>query len=108
MSFNNQNLSETQPLLKEHVETGQELLRSLKYLHILMAVLICLCMGAALGIGIFISIEGMIFLTYCEKQIVLVIKKTFEIRGSRSRIFLCIIFTLEIIKTCFCSIINHS
>ena len=54
--LNNQNPSETQPLLKEHVETGQE--RSLKYLHIFIAVLVCLCMGAALGIGIYISIEG--------------------------------------------------
>ena len=58
MSLNNQKLSEIQPLLKEHVETGPELLRSFKYLHIFMAVLICLCMGAALGIGIYISIEG--------------------------------------------------
>ena len=61
MSLNNQNPSETQPLLQEHVETGQELLRSLKHLHIFMAVLISLCMGAALGIGIYISIEGMVF-----------------------------------------------
>ena len=54
MSFNNQNLSETQPLLKEHVETG----RSLKYLYIFITVLVCLCMGAALGIGIYILIQG--------------------------------------------------
>ena len=61
MSLNNQK-SETQPLLKEHVETGQGILQSLKHLYIFfMVVLICLCIGAALGIGIYISIEGMVF-----------------------------------------------
>ena len=49
--LNNQNPSETQPLLEEHVETGQiRLLRNSKYrYYILAVVLVALsCLGAGL------------------------------------------------------------
>ena len=51
MCLNNQNPSETQPLLEEHVETGQmRLLRNSKYrYYILAVVLVALsCLGAGL------------------------------------------------------------
>ena len=48
--LNNQNPSETQPLLEEHVETGQTRLRNSKYrYYILAVVLVALsCLGAGL------------------------------------------------------------
>ena len=48
--LNNQNPSETQPLLEEHVETGQIRLRNSKYrYYILAVVLVALsCLGAGL------------------------------------------------------------
>ena len=59
MSFNNQNPSENQPLLEEHIETGQEPRRTwAKYNYYIIAVIICMCMGAAIGIGIYTSNEG--------------------------------------------------
>ena len=51
MCTNNQNPSETRPLLEEHVETGQiRLLRNSKYrYYILAVVLVALsCLGAGL------------------------------------------------------------
>ena len=51
MCLNNENPSETQPLLEEHVETGQiRLLRNSKYrYYILAVVLVALsCLGAGL------------------------------------------------------------
>ena len=50
MCLNNQNPSETQPLLEEHVETGQIRPRNFKYrYYILAVVLVALsCLGAGL------------------------------------------------------------
>ena len=57
MSFNNQNHTENQPLLEEHVETGEERRRASKYIYIFMAVIVCaFTLGA--GLCIYISTEG--------------------------------------------------
>ena len=50
MCTNNQNPSETRPLLEEHVETGQVPLRNSRYrYYILAVVLVALsCLGAGL------------------------------------------------------------
>jgi hypothetical protein len=66
MSFSNHNPSENQPLLDEHIETGQEPRRTCaKYNYYNIAVIICLCIGAAIGIGIYTSNEG----TYVLKPV---------------------------------------
>ena len=57
MSFNNQNHTENQPLLEEHVGTGEERRRASKYLYIFMAVILCAFMLGA-GLCIYISTEG--------------------------------------------------
>ena len=49
--LNNQNPSETQPLLEEHVETGQIRLRNSKYRYYIMAVVLC---TVVLGAGLII------------------------------------------------------
>ena len=51
MCLNNQNSSETQPLLEEHVETGQIRLRNSKYRYYIMAVVLC---TVVLGAGLII------------------------------------------------------
>ena len=53
MCSNNQNPSETQPLLEEHVETGQErTLRNSKYRYYILAIVLCTVL---LSVGLFIG-----------------------------------------------------
>ena len=51
MCSSNQNPSETQPLLEEHIETGQQRLRNSKFRYYIMAVVLC---TALLGAGLII------------------------------------------------------
>ena len=51
MCTNNQNPSETRPLLEEHVEIGQVPLRSSRYRYYIMAVVLC---TVVLGAGLII------------------------------------------------------
>ena len=57
MCSNNQNPSETQPLLEEHIETGQERRRVSKYRFILAVLLCTVLLGAGLVIGSY-YVEG--------------------------------------------------
>ena len=62
MCTNNQNPSETQPLLEEHVETGQIRLRNSKHRYYIMAVVLCTVL---LGAGLIIYYaEGELDNTY--------------------------------------------
>ena len=59
MCSNNQNPSETQPLLEEHVETGQIRLRNSKYRYYILAIVLCtVLLGAGLIIYSIYDTEG--------------------------------------------------
>ena len=58
MCISNQNLSENQPLLEENVEGPPESRRRVNFRCIKIGLLITLCIGAAMAIGILIALEG--------------------------------------------------
>ena len=74
--LNNQNPSETQPLLEEHVETGQIRLRNSKYRYYIMAVILCTVL---LGAGLIIyyaegKLDNEMYLIKRQKASKIVIK----------------------------------
>ena len=76
MCSNNQNPSETQPLLEEHVETGQERRPTSKYRYFIIAVVLC---SVLLGAGLIIyyaegKLDNEMYLIKRQKASKIVIK----------------------------------